>query len=364
MKKKPVRIKDIANLAGVSVGTVDRVIHKRGKVAKDKEDKIKRAMEELQYEPNLVARSLAMQAQFKIAVVIPLYNKDAFWLDQLEGMKGAIQEIKNFGFSIELLSFNDQVAGDLLKQKRKLTKGNFDAVLIAPTLKEDSIGFLSSVEKRNIPYVLVNTNLKRKSNLSLGYIGQNSFQSGALAGKLLSFNMNRKNSELLILHMEKDAEKGEHMMQKEKGFKHYFEEKRKVKINTIVEKIPEFNSPKLLRKRMLKIFKKHPKLHGIFVTTSRIHHLTKVLEELEVNDINLVGFDLIKKNIDLLYQYDRMFLINQNPYLQGYYGIIQIFEHLLKKNSIPQKLYLPLDVITLENYRYYLHLNEYRISKR
>jgi len=364
MKKKPVRIKDIADMAGVSVGTVDRVIHRRGKVAKNKEEKIRSAMKELNYKPNLAARSLAMQAQFKIAVVIPLYDNDSFWLDQLQGIKGGLQEIKNFGFTIELLAFNDQQVGGLLKVKRRLNRGSFDALLLAPTLKEDSIQFLKLAEKKCIPYVLVNTNIERNSDFFLGYIGQNSFQSGALAGKLLSFNIRRKKDKFLVLHMEREVDKSPHMIQKEKGFRNYFNEKRNISDRIIVQKIPEFANPKILKRKVKKILKNHPNLNGIFVTTSRIHYLAKVLKELDAEYLNIIGFDLIKENIDTLYDYDRMFLINQNPYLQGYYGIIHIFEHLLKKKIVHKKLYLPLDVITLENYRYYLHLNEYRLSQR
>ena len=364
MKKKPVRIKDIADKAGVSVGTVDRVIHKRGKVAKVKEILVRNAMEELQYEPNLAARSLAMQTPFKVAVIIPFYDNDAFWIDQLEGIKGGLQEIKNFGFTIDLLAFNDQKAGSLLKHKRKLKDGSYDAILLAPTLKEESIQFLNTIEKNKIPYVLVNTSLERKSKNFLGYIGQNSFQSGALAGKLLSFNNREKKEEFLVLHMEKEVGKSEHMIQKENGFKHYFEEKRKIKAKIIVEKTPDFADFKSLKSKLKRILKKHPKLKGVFVTTSRIHYLVEVLQALELDHLNIIGFDLIKENIEKLYTYDRMFLINQNPYLQGYYAIIHIFEHLLKKKEVRKKLYLPLDVITLENYRYYLHLNEYRLSQR
>jgi len=50
------RIKDIAEKAGCSIGTVDRVIHNRGRVAKPVRDRILEIIRELNYKPNVNAR--------------------------------------------------------------------------------------------------------------------------------------------------------------------------------------------------------------------------------------------------------------------------------------------------------------------
>src|SRR5690625_6470580 len=55
-----IKIKDIAQRAGVSVGTVDRVIHNRGKVSQKTQEKVEQAMEELQYLPNVIASNLSL----------------------------------------------------------------------------------------------------------------------------------------------------------------------------------------------------------------------------------------------------------------------------------------------------------------
>ena len=54
-----VRIKDIAVLAGVSEGTVDRVLHNRGEVSKKSKEAVEKVLKEINYSPNLLARSLA-----------------------------------------------------------------------------------------------------------------------------------------------------------------------------------------------------------------------------------------------------------------------------------------------------------------
>ena len=53
-------IKQIAKLAGVSIGTVDRVLHERGGLAPDTKARVQAAIEELGYVPNQTAQSLAV----------------------------------------------------------------------------------------------------------------------------------------------------------------------------------------------------------------------------------------------------------------------------------------------------------------
>lgn len=57
MQKKHT-IRDIAELAGVSKGTVDRVIHKRGHVSPGAFEKVNKLLDEINYQPNLIARNL------------------------------------------------------------------------------------------------------------------------------------------------------------------------------------------------------------------------------------------------------------------------------------------------------------------
>ena len=59
---KKIRIKDIADIAGVSAGTVDRVLHNRGHVAEDKRIKIEAALKKMNYTPNIhISQNLQLE---------------------------------------------------------------------------------------------------------------------------------------------------------------------------------------------------------------------------------------------------------------------------------------------------------------
>lgn len=351
--KGPVRIKDIAKKAGVSAGTVDRVLHGRGKVSQENEAKVREAIAVLEYEPNIMARTLAMSNTFQIAIIIPSYAKDSFWKAQFNGIQKAFKYIKDFGFTITVLEFNDQKHGDLLKHKKVLESQEIDALLLAPTISDDAEELLDVCDNLNIPYLLVNSNLDREDDNYLGYIGQDSFQSGKLGAKLLSLTTEKKCT-LGVIHMEKVVEYSQHILQKQKGFLSFFENKKDSKVDVVIDRIPATLSKKSLKKSISEFLNANPETQGIFVTTSRIHYLVDVLNSLNRDDIVIVGFDLIKENILALNKYDKMMLINQNPELQAYNGLTSLFEYLLSKKTISLTQYLPLDVITKENVSAYI----------
>ena len=54
-----IRIKDIAEQAGVSVGTVDRVLHNRPNVSEIARKKVEEVLDSINYKPNMYASALA-----------------------------------------------------------------------------------------------------------------------------------------------------------------------------------------------------------------------------------------------------------------------------------------------------------------
>ena len=73
-----ITIDDIARAAGVGKGTVDRVLHSRGRVSAETRARVLRCIEQLDYRPNKTARMLAKTRDYRIAVCF--HDKEAeFW---------------------------------------------------------------------------------------------------------------------------------------------------------------------------------------------------------------------------------------------------------------------------------------------
>lgn len=88
-----IRIVDIAKMAGVSVGTVDRVIHNRGRVSEENRKKVQTILEMVHYQPNLMARSLASKKQYHFVAITPSFTHGEYWEAISDGIDKAASEM-------------------------------------------------------------------------------------------------------------------------------------------------------------------------------------------------------------------------------------------------------------------------------
>ena len=108
MKKKgrerimPVTIKQIAELANVSRGTVDKVLNDRPGVKSETRDKILQIAKELNYQPNFLGKALVQSRNpVRIGIVLtPEYNP--FIHDMLTGIRNAENEFSPFGIDVSV----------------------------------------------------------------------------------------------------------------------------------------------------------------------------------------------------------------------------------------------------------------------
>lgn len=348
-----ISLKDIANKSGVSVGTVDRVIHGRGRVSKATEKKVQKAIDELDYTPNLMARSLARKESFKIAALLPTHINDPFWEQPVIGISNAYKLIKDFGFTVDIFPFDDNIPNNLFENGERVINGGYHAVLVAPILLDEGLKVLELCEDHRIPYVQINTFIKTDHTSFLSYVGQDSYGSGVLAGKLLNFAI-KPDDTLLILHLEKEVYNSQHLLEKEKGFQDFFRNENKNKPKIIQMNFSDLGSENKKTRFLKSLVSTYPELAGVFVTSSKLFHIVKELKAIAKKDLHLVGFDLIEENLHHLKSNNINFLINQNPTRQGYLGIMTLFNYLLQKEESKNIQYLPLDVVMKENLDYYL----------
>ena len=351
--KSRVGIKEIALKAGVSKGTVDRVLHKRGNVSAEARAKVVAAMKELDYQPNVIASALASKKPKKMAVMIPDSIKDQFWKQPEAGIRKAEKALRDYRVEIDFYPFRDADEQHFLEQGEQILAKEYHAILISPSFLKEGNLILDKFEKQNLPYVQINTFLDRESPCFLAYIGQNSYDSGVLAAKLLNFGID-EGASAMILHLEKDAYNAKHLVDKEKGFKDFFSKNNKREIHIVRGSFGDVFDKKGLHHYLEGLLNKQANVQGIFVTTSKVFHIVPVLKELDRMDIKLVGFDLIENNLKHLYDDRIHFLINQNPQKQGFMGIMNLFNHLVLKKGIKHIQHLPLDVVMKENVQYYL----------
>ena len=351
MSKASVRIKDIAIKAGVSTGTVDRVLHNRGRVAPDVQKRVLEILDEMDYEPNLIARALGSKKEYKIAALIPDPAYDPYWIAPKQGIENAENSVKQYGVIVEQHLFNPYSVKEYTDCAREATQFKPDGIFLSPIFRRDTQPFFEEWNNKNIPFVFFNTNIAESGALS--YVGQDSYQSGLRAGKLIHYGQPQPCS-ILMLHIDEEISNAAHLAKKEEGFRAYFKQTDKgYQYNIITSELNHPEEPDFAG-QLYAIIDKYPDLRAIYVTTSKSYEIAACLEQKNINHIKLVGYDLLPQNINYLNNGIINFLINQNPKGQGYWGIHQLVNHLVLKKEVPRLKYLPLDVVTRENASYYI----------
>jgi len=351
MPSKKTRIKDIAKLAGVSIGTVDRVLHARGEVAEKTRLKVQRILKETNYSPNLMAQVLKLKKRFHLVSLLPEPTEDnSFWLKHRIGMLRAIEELDPFPVTLSQVTFDMQNENDFQKKTYSVLNLKPDGVLLAPIFKSESIVFCSRLNAEKIPYVFVDGFIENTDFLA--YTGEDIFQSGRVAGQLLDM-VTHENSDILVINIARNLQNVHHLNNRTQGFLSYFQKSGKNKGKKIDINIAD-PSPKNVRVEIDRIFKENPGIGSIFISGSRSYQVASYLEEKRIKSINLVGYDLLDMNVKFLKSGFTKFLIGQRPEEQTYKGVKKLFE-FLSLNKVPEKMeYLPVDIVTSENVDFFL----------
>ncbi len=222
MEIKNYTIKDIARMAGVSAGTVDRVLHNRGDVSASSREKVRQVLDAIHYQPNMFAIGLAAKKRYRFICIIPYYIEYDYWHSVAQGIDRASQELKPFNVSIDYLYYQHANEDSYRKACIRCRDTEVDAVLIAPNFREETELLTSYLEGQGIPYSFIDFNIEQTH--ALCYIGQDSRMSGYIAAKIL-MNHYRKGEEIvLFLNNQKNCPAEIQMQRRLEGFIQYLSE--------------------------------------------------------------------------------------------------------------------------------------------
>ncbi len=349
--KKRIRIKDIAERANVSIGTIDRVLHNRGEVNAETKERVMKILEELDYQPNILASTLASKKTVSFAILFPEPQSDeSYWNKPMNGVKQAFNELQTYGIKISVFRFSQTDSRTFAEQSAKILEEQFDGVVMAPFFSRESCRLVTELNARNIPFVFIDSDIKDCEKIS--YIGQNSYQSGALSAKLFDYTLPGPAS-ILILHFAKEMDNHNHLVQREKGFYEYFRQNDPKGENKLITLEIENPSDKSFFGKVKQTMDQDGNVRGIFVTNSQVYRIAEFLEQQNLQHIRLIGHDLIRENAAFLRSGVIDFLICQRPEEQGYKAVTTLFEHVVMKKTVMNENYTSIDIITKENIDYY-----------
>lgn len=347
-----IRIKDIAQLAGVSVGTVDRVLHGRTGVAESSRKKVEKILKQLDYQPNMYASALASNKKYHFVCLLPQHNPNDYWTDVENGIENAVKSFSDFHITLSVIYYDQYIYSSFTESGNQALECEPDGVILAPTIPETTSLFVSQLEEKSIPYVFIDSNIPSLNPLA--FYGQKSDQSGYFAGRMIMM-IGEKPQAIVVFRQINEGRLGSNQQEnREKGFRKYMNE------HFPSCHIYELNlSAKHLDENEILLdhfFQGHPKVHCGITFCSKVYMIGEYLMKYNHEDFKLLGYDLLERNVDCLKQGTIDFLIAQQPTAQGYNSIESLCNYLIFKKKIKQYNYMPITLLTKENVDYYLEI--------
>jgi LacI family transcriptional regulator len=327
---------------------VDRVLHNRGEVAEITKNKILQIIKELDYQPNILASTLASKKAALFATLFPEPpSPDGYWTKPVVGVMKRIHELSQFGIRIQPFTFSQAESESFVESAQKVLDILPDGVVFAPFFKKESESFIHKLKNLHIPFVFIDSEIQNAGQL--GYVGQNSFQSGMVSAKLLDLILSEGN--ILVIHFAKEMDNQNHLVQREMGFYDWYKKNRNDKRRIFTGEIPDTSSDNWMEKMVKMIRDKS--IQGIFVTNSKVYHVGRLIEKYGLKGLKVIGHDLLSENISYLKKDLVHFLICQRPEEQGYNAINKLFRHVVQKRITAQENYTSIDIVTKENVDFY-----------
>jgi LacI family transcriptional regulator len=343
-----VTIKTIAKRAKVSIGTVDRILHNRGNVSPKTAKRVRQALKELNYKPNVQARNLKLQKTFNFGVLMPLIEQDSgYWAMPYQGIEKAKNELKAHKVHVTHFFYDRYSHISFANACQQVLDSDLDGLLIAPVMSSVSKEFIKKIPS-DLPYIFFDSIVSEAKCLTS--IVQDSFLSGRLAAKLMKMLINEPGTIAAIRVLPEDY----HINERIRGFQSYFLENTDIQIS--VHNAERKQTGANIQNVLEKVLEEHKDLRGIFVSNALTYRVAEFVEKHGIKDkIKIIGYDLIAENIHYLKKDYVDFLISQQPERQGYQGIMALYTHLVLQEPVGREMMMPLDVITKENVDFYLN---------
>jgi LacI family sucrose operon transcriptional repressor len=267
-------IKDVAKAAGVTVTTVSRVLNNRGYISEATRKKVYDAMDELNYQPNEIARSLFRKKSNFIGLIVPNVSHP-FFAELTNHIEYYAYEA---GYKVLICnSYQDSVKErDYVEM---LKRNQVDGIIIGSHTLETS-DYIS----RDLPIVAIDRNLSE----GVPFITSDNYRGGLLATNLLIDKGCRK-----LAHISGPLEVNTPANKRYQAFIDVVSE-RKVDYIIRQAKLDIFES---YEKLAYQLFNEHPDIDGIFASSDMIAasiiHAANVVGINIPKDLKLIGYDNI-----------------------------------------------------------------------
>lgn len=352
MDKQNTTILDVARLAGVSKGTVDRVLHNRGEVSAKSAEKVREAVRQLNYEPNLHASLLASRKECTIACIIPSHNPGEYWEKIHQGLELGQEDVSSMGVAVRIFIYDQYNLNSFRQICEEVLQSKPSGVILPPLFKVETASFVLKLKENDIPYVYVDSRLEDDNYLA--YIGMPMYKSGYLSASLLTerFDPEKLGKVVVIRILRDKAGQADPTASRREGFMDYMSiyypkcEIDQVLINPADERG--------IFETLEGYFSRNPEVRHLVMFNSRVHLISKFLQAKGPENAVVIGYDDLEKNLEMLRAGLLSILICQHTANQSRDAVRLLTDFILvRRKPLLRDSYVHMDILTrynVENY--------------
>ncbi len=335
--------KQIAELAGVSRGTVDRALHNRGRVKPEVAERIRKIATELGYQPHPAGQALALSSKtYQFGVYVQSLSTPTMQIIY-DGIQKAAEELTPLGVTTKIITNPDFDKQAELEAMDAFLAEGCQALAIIPTTDSEVVDRVNKMIAQNIPVVTFNCDIPDSNRLC--YVGMDNQKGGRTAGALMGYMLPNGGKVLPITaHLTNNAH---HL--RVASF-----------IDVIQSDFPNlellplqscFDSDAFAYEIAKYTIQQHPDLQGIFAACHGAHGIVRAVCEAGLSGkIRIISFDLNQANVEDLRNGHHTLILDQHPELQGYRAMHILYDYVAKGISPANRNdFTELSIITKYN---------------
>ena len=340
-----VTTQQIADLAGVSRGTVDRALHNRGRVSPEVADRIRRIAGELGYRPELlegqqpIVRTQAKQALWLGAILQSTETPTMQIV--LSGLRQAAAELRDLDVKLSIREIRGLDTKQVLKNTAELKREGIQGLALAPSSSLELRECINELHDENIPVITLNSDIPDSRRLC--FVGMDNYRAGQTAAELVRQMLPAGGKILPILgHLNNTAHNN-----RLNGFRDTLLSQDV----TLLPAQPCFDCDDYAHEITQQTLRSESDLSCIYVASHGQQGVCRAVEEEgKKGQIRVIAFDLNDINRRLLREGSLSFVLDQGAFEQGYQPPFLLYDYLTnEKDPARELLYTDIAIRTKYN---------------
>jgi len=341
MKKERRGIHLIAELANVSIGTVDRALHGRGGIKEATRHRILQVARQIGYTPNLAARALSVaRASASIGVCVP--REIHFFYDQLWG--GVLDESRRVAqLGINFINRPVRVLGERDTEAfSELARSGVNGIILTAGNPKGLKPLIDDAEEKGVRVVCVSTDAPESRRSSIVCVEPR--LNGCLAGELMGKFVPAGSQVAVVAGM---LNTEDHRKKADGFFEAFPQHCAGGKIFTVIEGHEDEDES---FQKTFELLRRAPNLAGLYVNTVNCLPVCRALGAHGLaGKVKLITTDLFAEMAPYFHKGIITASIYQQPHRQGQMAVRLIADHLTNKVPLPPTVHLSPGVVMSSN---------------